>query len=139
MIEIKKESVVIDNEVARKHVLDLIANNTDITVTIEPTKRKRTSTQNRCIHKYCKMLADELNTAGFDMRVVLSHHAEITWSMDSVKEKLWKPVQKALINKDSTTDQNTAEVSAVYEQLSRHLSQSIGVYVPWPSRFGDEG
>lgn len=133
-LEVKKTTLIIDNDIARQHAINLIMSGTDLTVTIEKTKRKRTNTQNAAIHKYCDMLADKLNDAGLDMRVVLSHHADISWSMASVKEKLWKPVQMALLNKESTTEQSTVEVSAVYNHLSRHLSENLMVYVPWPCK-----
>jgi hypothetical protein len=131
---VKKQTLIIDNDIARKHLISLIESSTDLTVTIEKTKRKRTLSQNSAIHKYCEMLADELNAAGLDMKIILAHHAEIPWTMASVKERLWKPVLKAMTDKNSTTEQNRNEVNDTYNALARHLSATRGVYVPFPAK-----
>lgn len=98
------------------------------------TGKQRTLTQNAALHKYCQLLADTLNDAGMDMRKTLKAEVDIPWTMESVKENLWKPIQKAQTGKASTTQPLTNEYSIVYEILSKHLSEKLGVYVPWPSR-----
>ena len=98
------------------------------------TGKQRTLTQNAALHKYCQLLADTLNDGGLDMRTVLKPEVDIPWTMESVKENLWKPIQKTAIGKNSTTQPLTNEYSIVYEILSKHLSEKLGVYVPWPSR-----
>ena len=69
----------------------------------------------------------------------------IPWSSESVKTFLWKPIQDAMFNKDSTTELDRKEVSEVYEVLNRHLGEKFGVTVGFPSiedelleRRGDE-
>ena len=54
---------------------------------------KRTLKQNNALHKFYSLLSDELNTAGLDMVAVLKEGADIPWTPDNVKERLWKPVQ----------------------------------------------
>ena len=51
---------------------------------------QRTEKQNNSLHAYCQGLADELNSAGLDMRVVLKPEYEIPWTKESVKEHLWR-------------------------------------------------
>jgi hypothetical protein len=102
-------------------------------VSVTISKGSRTSKQNSAIHKYLGMLVSQLNTAGLDMKKVIKEEVEIPWSVDSAKEYLWRPVQKAVVNKDSTTDLDTAEVNKVYEVLSRHLSTKFNITTPFPT------
>ena len=103
--------------------------------------KRRTSLQNRSLHLFCQQLADALNTAGLDMRKTLKHDIEIPWTMENVKNHLWRPIQKAMTEKHSTTEMDSAEPSQIYEVLNRHLGEKFGISVPWPceeSQYGDK-
>lgn len=78
-------------------------------------------------------LAAALNDAGLDMRKTLKQSVEIPWSGDRVKEFLWRPIQRAVVEKTSTTELDTRDPSEVYEILNRHLAQKFGIHVPFPS------
>lgn len=93
----------------------------------------RTLSQNSACHLYFQLLADALNESGHDMRKTLKPELELPWSSETVKEFLWRPIQKAMLNKESTTELSRTEVSEVYEVLARHLSQKLGVNVEFPS------
>jgi hypothetical protein len=97
------------------------------------THPNRTLTQNKALHLYCQMLAGALNDAGFDMRRTLKQDVDIPWNKSSVKEFLWKPIQKAMTGKGSTTELTTVEPSEVYETLNRHIAEKFGISVEWPS------
>ena len=99
--------------------------------------KQRTLTQNRAIHKYCSMLAKDLNDAGYDMKKVIKEEVDIPWSEGNAKEFLWRPIQKALGLPDSTTDLATNEVSQVYEVLSKNLAEKFNITTPFPSRHGN--
>ena len=92
---------------------------------------KRTLQQNRALHKYFELLADELNDAGLDMKKVIT--VDVPWSAETIKEWIWKPVQKAQLLKESTTEMTTAEVNKVYETVNRLMAEKFGVHVSWPS------
>lgn len=96
-----------------------------------------TPTQRKALHKFCEILANELNSAGLDMRATLKPGVEVPWSKMTVKEYLWKPIEKAMLEKESTEDMTNKEVSEVYEVLNRHLSTKLGVSVPFPSMAGE--
>lgn len=100
-------------------------------------EKQRTLLQNKALHKFCEQLADELNAAGLDMKTVLKPTVDIPWSKTTVKEFLWRPIQEAMLRKESTTELSSAEPSEVHAVLMRHLSEKFGVYVSWPNRFGD--
>lgn len=101
----------------------------------EETKKekKRTTQQNRALHLYFQMVADTLNDAGLDMRVVLKPGITIPWSKTSVKEYLWRPIQRLQLVKESTKDLTTKEIDLVFDTLNRHLGEKLGEHVPFPS------
>ena len=101
--------------------------------------RSMTQKQRGALHVWCDMMADTLNAAGHDMKVVLSRQAEIPWTMASFKERIWKPTLDAQLCKESTEDQVTTDVQKVYQTLSRFFSthEDLRIEVPaWPSKRG---
>lgn len=100
---------------------------------MEKETKQRTLQQNRALHKLFDMLAQTLNESGNDMRRTLKEGVDIPWSGDTVKEYLWRPIQKAQLQKESTTELTTRDIDAVFETLNRHLGEKLGVYTPFPS------
>ena len=96
---------------------------------------KRSESQQAAIEVFCRELAEALNDAGYEMKAVLAvKKVDVPWTQESVKEVLFKPIVKAMLNKDSTTKLNTDEVSKVYEVLDRHMSENFTIHVEFPSR-----
>ena len=91
----------------------------------------RTHAQNRAMHLYYKQVADALNSAGLDIKHTLK--AEVSWTYISVKELMWKPLQKVLLDKQSTTKLTKSEIDTVYNVMSRHLADKLGISVRFPS------
>lgn len=102
---------------------------------IKGERSKRTTLQNRSIHKFCANVANDLNSAGYDMRRTLRQDIDIPWTMQSSKDHMWRPVQIAMYDKTSSTQLDTAEVSQVYDTVIRHLAKTTGVSTPFPSRY----
>lgn len=98
--------------------------------------KKRTIPQNNSIHLFCKKLADELNGKGYYIQLVLRPTYELRWDTKSVKEHLWKPLQKATLKKESTTELETAEVNKVHEQLMLALQEKLSEldFIDFPSQ-----
>lgn len=96
-------------------------------------EKQRTNQQNRSLHLYFTHLAEKLNEAGLDMRKTLKPEIEIPWSGKSVKEYLWRPIMKAQIGKESTTELTTKEIDEVFDVINRHLSEKFGLTVEFPS------
>jgi hypothetical protein len=96
----------------------------------------RTLPQNSSLHLYCSHLSIAFNEAGYDMTKVLSHHADIPWDKKgfNVKEKVWRPVQEAVCQKDSTAKLSTQECIQVYETVNRYTAGKMGISVDWPSK-----
>lgn len=93
----------------------------------------RTPTQNNSLHLYFRLLAQELNDAGLDMKKVLKPSVDISWNEDNIKEYIWRPIQNAQLLKKSTKDLTTKEVDLVYNTINRHLSEKFGIHLPFPS------
>jgi len=96
-------------------------------------KQQRTKKQNNAMYKLFKNLSEELNTLGLDMRLVLKPTYQIWWTPEAIKRDLWKPLQKAMLDKDSTADLDTSEVSKVYEQLAKIIGEKHQVEISFPS------
>lgn len=94
--------------------------------------KTRTIKQNSALWQYYETLAETLNESGLDMRTVLKPSIDIPWSKQSIHDYLWKPVQDAYLDKKSTTELNTDEVSKVYDILHRHLVEKFGSMVELP-------
>ncbi len=92
----------------------------------------RTQKQNRALHLYFTQLAEMLNDAGLDMRTVLKPEIEIPWTPGTIKNQLWRPVQKAYLGKESTTELESPEITKIYEVINRHLAK-FGISLPFPS------
>ena len=103
---------------------------------------QRTDQQRKAIEVYCRELAEALNDAGYEMKAFFeatSSKVDIPWTQESVKEILWKTVQRpATISdefpegKKSTTHLDIMEVDRVYSVLDRHISSNTGVHIEFP-------
>lgn len=95
--------------------------------------KPRTLSQNSALHLYFRLLADELNAAGYTVQLVLKEKVDLDWTPHSIKELLWRPAQQALFNKTSTTKlDKLMEIDFIYDHLNRHLSEKFFVHVPFP-------
>ena len=97
------------------------------------TGRQRSQTQNAALHLFCSQLADALNDAGFDFRAFIKEGYPVPFNENLVKEHLWKPIQKAITGKDSTTKPERHEYALIYDSLNVKLAEH-GLFVPWPCK-----
>ena len=82
------------------------------------------------MHLWFQFVASTLNEAGLDMKKVLKPEVDIPWTKKAVKEYLWRPIQKAMLLKESTTELTTKDLDKVVEVLNRHLGQKLKVDTP---------
>ena len=95
--------------------------------------KQRTLTQNGALHRYCAEVAIALNDAGFDFRTFVKEGYPVPWSEDLAKDYIWRPIQKAITGKDSTTKPETHQYSIIYDSVNAKLAEH-GIFVPWPSK-----
>lgn len=113
-------------------LIDSIKKNGSI-VEIVKKSNNRTLTQNSALHLMFSQLAEELNSQGLDQRKTLKPSVSIPWSKDSVKELLWRPIQEAVVDKESTTDLTTKEIDEVFRIMQIHLHSVVGISIEFPS------
>lgn len=92
-------------------------------------RSKRTSSQNNALHKDCALIAEKLNDAGKDMRQVMKQDVFLPWTTDSVKEYIFKPIMKAMYQKESTKEleKGSGEIDKIHEVIMRELGQKHGI------------
>jgi len=110
-------------------------NNKDFEVYIRRVTHMRTGAQNSSIHLGLQLLADALNAAGLDMKKVLKPSVDIPWTMESCKEFLFRPIMKAMFNKESTTElEKVGEIDEVWDTMMRFLGEKFDFeHLPFPS------
>ena len=92
----------------------------------------RTIRQNRALHLYFTHVAQALSDAGLDIKTVIK--ADVPWIPENVKDLMWRPLQKALLGKQSTTKLLKEEIDKVYDVMNRLLGERFGIHVPFPSK-----
>ena len=97
--------------------------------------RQRTNSQNRAMWLWFTRLADALNDAGKDMRIVLKPTYSIPWTKDSIHDHLWIPVQKAMYGTESTTFLHKIwQINKIHEVIMRELGEKHGIeYIEFPN------
>ena len=104
-----------------------------IKITVKSGKQ-RSNLQNKSLHLYCKHLAEALNDAGYDCFNFFNEGFAMPWNEKLVKEMIWRPVQEAVIDKQSTAEANTTEYTDIYNVINRHLIENRNVFVQWPCK-----
>lgn len=88
-----------------------------------------TEQQNKALHLYFRLLAQELADKDFDFKSI---HIPIEPTESLVKEYMWKPIQRAMFDKKSTQELTQGEVGRIYDVLHRHLVEKLDVNVQFP-------
>ncbi len=91
---------------------------------------KRTLQQNQALFRFFDLLASTLNAENLTVDVILK--AETQWNKERVLELLWRPLQKSMIGKESTTKLTTKELTEVYDTLNKALGEKLGIHVEFP-------
>ena len=100
---------------------------------VKPVMSQRTSQQNAALHLFFTQLSEELNEKGLDMRHLIRPEIELSWTPYNVKEYLWRPLQKALTGKKSTTKlDKTQEIDLIYDNLNRIITERTKGEVQFP-------
>ena len=117
---------------AIKEITDAYQNDRYLKVKVS-TGKQRTLTQNGALHLYCRMVSDAMNDAGIEQQVFFKPGFQVQWNERTVKDNIWRPVQLAVTDQESTTKPKREQYSFIYEHINRKLSEH-GIHVPWPSK-----
>lgn len=97
--------------------------------------KQRTGLQNKALHVYCGLLAEAMNDAGFGFVIIVNRkETECNWTMERVKDFMWRPIQEALKKETSTARVSTKDYPEIYETLNRHTATKLGISLKWPSK-----
>ena len=97
-------------------------------------ERQRSLKQNSSGHLFFTQIADTLNDAGIEQKLVLEKVAyDIPNTMESIKG-IFKSFSKAMFNKESTKELTTKEFSEVAEVMTKELGEKLKIELPdYPS------
>lgn len=122
---IKVISRIKDDKVLREKLIEFL--------TMVKPRSQRSGQQRKSIEVFCGLLAEELNTKGKDMKQVIKW--DIWWTQESVKKHIFKPVMKAMTNKESTTqlEKGNGEIDKIHEMIMKELGEKHGIeYIEFP-------
>jgi len=91
----------------------------EVSIIVSEWVKTRSLKQNNSLWLYFTLLAEALNGIGFDMRTLIKKEVEIEWTKDSVCQYLWRPLQKTMFQKKSTTQITTKDINDIYDNLNR--------------------
>ncbi|MCW8960178.1 MAG: hypothetical protein OQK29_01360 [Ignavibacteriaceae bacterium] len=93
---------------------------------------KRTSKQNRTIHKWFNHIADSFNNVGQELNINGMAISPF-WTKELIKELVFKPVMIQIVSKEHTSDCTIDELSEAINVTASGLN-SIGHDVAVPSK-----
>lgn len=95
-------------------------------------EERRTKQQNRALHVWYKQVADELNSEGKGMSVILKKFVLDCPATDYlIKEMLWRPLQEAMFGKHSTTELlKKHEIDQIYDALNKFFGEELHISLP---------
>lgn len=94
----------------------------------------RSTQQNRALHKLFAILSDQLNELGETYKYIwLDEVMELSFTPELIKESLWRKIQLALFNKQSTKDLTTNEINQIIDILALKFSE-WGIPVNMPNK-----
>lgn len=106
-------------------------------IDISLIKKTRSNLQNRALHLYFTMLADEFLNIGYDFNYTNPFTNEIIsipYTCDLVKEYIWRPLQNQMFKIESTTKLTTEMINLILEVISNWLAEKE-ICVNFPNKF----
>jgi hypothetical protein len=99
-------------------------------VEISEHENKRTNPQNNAIWLFCTWIATLFNDSGEMYTTPLD--IEISWDKVLIMDIYWRPLQKQLYNKKSTTKLTINEVSPIAEAIIMYMAKK-GYDIEFPN------
>jgi hypothetical protein len=96
-------------------------------------KKQRTNQQNKAIHLWFKLIADECQKDGITIDMIVGKNIELIATPYLLKEYYWRPIQKYLYGKKSTTQLTTKEIDKIYDVANKLIGENTGIHIPFPS------
>lgn len=134
-----KETYIINCEQTLKTLLQIIPKiwlkYKYITVVVS-NDQQRTKKQNDALHLYLRLLAQALNDSGQGYVFKFNgRDTQCEWTMETVKERLWHPMQIAITDKKSSKDLTIDELIRVHKNFELAIIERCeGLRVPFPDK-----
>ena len=105
-------------------------------IEIKEIKKTRSYQQNRALHLYFEFCSNALNDAGFEFsyRGIKGMNIELPWNAELFKNMIWRQIQIALFEFESTTKLTTEQINTILDVLTRHFA-TLGISVQFPNSF----
>lgn len=105
------------------------------TIELKELSNKRSSLQNRALHKFFLIIVSELNELGMEFQYfgLKGQVLSTRYTTDIVKNQFWRPIQIALFDIESTRDINTKQINEVVDVIAKFFAEK-GVYVEFPNK-----
>lgn len=131
---ISKNDFINQKQKIIENIVNDLADNIDNDIEIIINK-KRTLKQNNSLHKYFELVSEALNNQGLDFTKIFTNPVAIMITPELVKECMWRPIQKSMFKKLSTTTlEKQQEIDKIYDVMNKFLGEKFGVYVEFPNK-----
>ena len=97
------------------------------------SQQKRTNLQNNALHRYFRLMSDELNKNGITFKKAVRQDFDMMFSELLFKEAIWKPIQKSLFGETSTRELTSKQIDQIYDIINKHFSEIHEMHIPFPS------
>jgi len=103
-------------------------------VKLSEVKNTRSQQQNKSLHKYFTLISEQLNELGIEYIYfgLKGQEMALMYTPELVKMFMWKPIQLALFDFESTTKLNTEQMNKIIDVISKFFSDK-GIVLDFPS------
>jgi hypothetical protein len=127
----------IDKEKFKIKTAFVMSNNKVVQFVVKNEKNEeqlRTELQNNSMHLYFKLISDQLNELGLDFIYTGLKGKELSMIHTPyiVKEFVWRPIQIAMFDIESTTKINTKQINDILDVLTVYFGDK-GIVIEFPS------
>lgn len=105
------------------------------TVELIEKKNTRSNKQNKALHLLYSIICTNLNDIGLTYKYIGLKGAviETRYTSHIVKEFIWRPIQIAMFNVQSTTKINTTQINEIVDVLAKFHAEK-GIVIEFPSK-----
>ena len=105
------------------------------TVDLIKKKNTRTTKQNSALHLLFTIISSQLNEMGLEFNYIglSGKNLSLRHTPHLVKEMVWKPLQRALFDIESTTKLNTEQINEIVDVLTKFFAER-GIVIQFPSK-----
>jgi len=103
-------------------------------IELTEVSNSRTTQQNRALHLYFTMIAEQLNELGLQYQYtsIVGEIFELRYTTELVKEYVWRPLQVALFKIERTKKINTQQINEIIDVITLFFSER-GVDLRFPN------